>query len=58
MSDGARATPLLRDATGLEYPIPGAPLVRFLAELDHDFTDLGLLGRAVTHRSWLSLIHI
>lgn len=52
MSDGARATPLLRDATGLEYPIPGDALTRFLGELGHTFDDLGLLGRAVTHRSW------
>ncbi|MBX3314891.1 MAG: ribonuclease III [Actinobacteria bacterium] len=52
MSDGARATPLLRDESGLEYPIPAASLDRFLAELGHAFEDLGLLGRAVTHRSW------
>jgi ribonuclease-3 len=52
MSHGARATPLLRDDAGLEYPIPAAALDRFIGALGHEFADRGLLGRAVTHRSW------
>lgn len=52
MSDAAPEPSLLRDGTGREYPVPGARLDRFLARLDHEFGDLGLLGRAVTHRSW------
>jgi len=52
MSDDGRTAPVLRDASGLVYPVPEDALARFLDRLGHRFADLGLLGRAVTHRSW------
>lgn len=52
MPDQGRQTPVLSDASGLEYPVPPQALERFLDRLGHDFETIGLLGRAVTHRSW------
>ena len=52
MSDGTEPIDPVRDDAGLEYPIPSAPLQAFLLRLGHRFTDRGVLGRALTHRSW------
>lgn len=43
---------VVADASGLVYPIPPAALRTLLAALDHEFADLAILGRALTHRSW------
>ena len=52
MSEVTAPLPLLRSSTGLVYPIPGDRLACFLERLGHDFSDPGLLGRSLTHRSW------
>lgn len=44
--------PVLRSSTGLVFPVPPDKLAGFLARLDHEFTDAGLLGCSLTHRSW------
>lgn len=50
--DGERTGSPLRDASGLEYPVPPAALAAFVDALGHQFTNAGLLGRSLTHRSW------
>lgn len=52
MSEPASDPSPLRDGAGLVYPIPEKALRGFLDRLGHPFTDPGLLGRALTHRSW------
>lgn len=44
--------PVLRSSTGLVFPVPADKLACFLARLDHEFADAGLLGCSLTHRSW------
>ena len=41
------------DAPVIQYPpIPARALAEFVDRLGHPFRDPGLLGRALTHRSW------
>ncbi len=46
---GSSDTP---DTAAPHHPIPPRVLAAFLSRLEHDFADLTLLGRSLTHRSW------
>jgi ribonuclease-3 len=48
----AESAPAPIGAPRPHHPIPEAALQAFLANLDYEFGDPDLLGRALTHRSW------